>query len=212
VSGSETEPIDDVQADDLGGVALDAKGVLQFQVNGSFNLLSEIADGATDAEWNSRSFPAANMVGFTVWHGARTIDWAVNFVMRGGQELAERSEWRDVNIADALFGAGISRTAADMVARDVPRTRVSAYVGALRQDVLGWLAAVPNEHLSTPIDLKKRNAVKPEYMAPAVWAEVESLHDIPAWQFLTRPCMSHIRVHYGELTNQLETLRTAPSA
>ena len=60
--------------------------------------------------------------------------------------------------------------------------------------------------------MKGRHAAKPEYMAPAVWAEVEDLHGKPGWQFLARPSMSHIRVHYGELTSQLETLRTAPSS
>jgi hypothetical protein len=53
---------------------VDAKGLLQFQINGSFGLLTELADGASDAEWMARPFAAANLVGFTVWHCARTID------------------------------------------------------------------------------------------------------------------------------------------
>lgn len=79
---------------------------MQFQLNGSFKVLAELADGATDAEWVARSFPAANMVGFTVWHCARTIDWAVNCVMRGALELADRAEWQDLRVPNAMFGAG----------------------------------------------------------------------------------------------------------
>jgi hypothetical protein len=191
---------------------MDAKGLLQFQLNGSFNLLTEIAQDATDQEWKSRSFAAANPVGFTVWHGARTIDWAVNCVMRNQPELADHAQWNDIKVNDAVFGAGVSRETADAVAATVPRSRVAAYIAGLREDVLGWLADVPNDDLSATTDLKARHAAKPEYMAPAVWAEIESLDGIPGWQFLARPCMSHIRVHYGELTNQLETLRTAPPA
>ena len=71
---------------------MDAKGLLQFQLTGSFGLLKEIADSATDEEWKSRSFAAANPVGFIVWHGARTMDWAVNCVMRNRQELADQAE------------------------------------------------------------------------------------------------------------------------
>lgn len=40
---------------------MDAKGLPQFQLNGSFKVLAEPADGATDAEWGARSFPAANL-------------------------------------------------------------------------------------------------------------------------------------------------------
>jgi hypothetical protein len=188
---------------------MDAKGLLQFQVNGSFGLLTEVAEGASDAEWSARSVPQANLVGFTVWHCARTIDWAVNCVMRGAPELADLAEWQDVKVATAMFGAGASREIADAVARDVPRARVSAYVGALRQNVVAWLAAVPNDDLSSAVDLKARHVTKPEYTAPAVWEEVDDLDGIPGWQFLARPCVSHIRVHYGEIRSQLEALRAS---
>jgi hypothetical protein len=191
---------------------VDARGLLQYQLNGSFNLLIEIAEDATDAEWRSRSFPAANLVGFTVWHGARTIDWAVNCVMRGRLELADQPEWQDLNVAGAVFGAGVTRETADGVVDRVSRTRVAAYTRALRQEVLAWLGDLPNEDLAGTIDLKQRHAARPEYMAPAVWAEIENLDGVPGWQFLARPCMSHIRVHYGELTNQLEALRKGPPA
>jgi hypothetical protein len=191
---------------------VDAKGLLQFQLNGSFNQLTEIAEGATDAEWSSRTFAGANLIGFTVWHGARTIDWAVNCVMRNRQELADQPEWHDLKVVDGLFGAGVSRETADGVAESIPRTRVAAYIGALRQDVLSWLADLPNEDLSTTVDLKERHKAKREYMTPAVWAEVANLDGIPGWQFLARPCMSHIRVHYGEMTTQLEALRARTRA
>ena len=127
---------------------MDAKGLLHFQVNGSFGLLTEVAEGASDAEWSARSVPQANLVGFTVWHCARTIDWAVNCVMRGAPELADLAEWQDVKVAKAMFGAGASREIADAVAREVPRARVSAYVGALRQNVVDCFAVA--KQLSDP--------------------------------------------------------------
>lgn len=191
---------------------MDAKGLVQFQLNGSFKVLAELADGATDAEWGARSFPAANMVGFTVWHCARTIDWAVNCVMRGVPELVDRAEWQDLRVPHAMFGAGASRETADTVARTVPRARVAAYLDALRQDVVTWLADLPNDDLSGPVDLKARQMAKAEYMTPPVWQEIEDLNGIPGWQFLARPCANHVRVHYGEVTNQLGALRAAARA
>jgi hypothetical protein len=186
---------------------MDAKGLLQFQINGSFALLTELADGASDMEWKARSFPAANLVGFTVWHCSRTIDWAVNCVMRGAPELVDLAEWQDVGVAKARFGAGVSREAAGAVAHDVPRARVSAYLGALRENSIAWLAAVSNDDLSKPVDLKARLEGKRDYMTRSVWDEIVDLDGIPGWQFLARPCVSHIRVHYGEVTSQLEALR-----
>jgi hypothetical protein len=191
---------------------VDAKGLLQFQLNGSFGLLIEVAESASDAEWTARSFPSANMVGFTVWHCARIIDWSVNCVMRGNPELADRPEWHDLKVVDAMFGAGTSREVADGVARDVPRTRVSAYIKALREEVVAWFAALPNDDLSDAVDLRARHVAKPEYMTPAVWAELKDLDGIPGWQFLARPSMAHIRVHYGEVRSQLEAMRAAAQA
>jgi hypothetical protein len=188
---------------------VDAKGLLQFQVNGSFNLLGELAGDASDEEWKARSFPSANLIGFTVWHGARTMDWAVNCVMRGAPELADGAEWQDIRFPEAVFGAGAPRDAADAVARDVPRMRVAAYVDALRQGAVAWLGAVDNDDLSTAVDLKARHVAKPEYMQPNVWEEIEDLNGLPGWQFLARPCVSHIRVHYGEANTQLAALRSA---
>ena len=140
------------------------------------------------------------------------MDWAVNCVMRGAPELADGPEWQDVKVPEAVFGAGASRDAADAVARDVARTRVSAYLDTLRQGTIAWLAAVDNEDLSMPVDLKARHAAKPEYMTPHVWEELEDLDGLPGWQFLARPCVSHIRVHYGEATTQLGALRAAAQA
>jgi hypothetical protein len=191
---------------------MEAKGLLQFQMNGSFGLLTELADGTSDEEWKARWIPTANLVGFTVWHGARVIDWAVNCVMRGAPELADQGEWQDVGVAKAWFGAGASREAADAVARDVPRARVSAYLGALHEDSIAWLAAVSNDELSKPVDLKARHAEQRDYMTAAVWEEIEDLDGIPEWQFLARVCVSHIRVHYGEVTSQLEALRAGARA
>ena len=191
---------------------MDVKALLQIQLNGSFNLLTEMLEGMTDEEWRSRPFPGANLVGFTVWHCARTIDWAVNCVLRGSAELADLAEWREVRVAEAGFGAGASREAADSVAREVARTRVLEYMNAIRPEALSWFAAVSTDELSTQTDLRAAHAEKAEYMAPPVWAELNDLDGIPKWQFLARPCVSHIRVHYGEVKSQLEALRATVSA
>jgi len=104
----------------------DIKELLWFQLNGSFNLLTELARDTTDTEWTSRAFPHANLVGFTVWHGARTIDWTVNCVLRGGDEVAYAEEWSDISSEAAMFGAGTPRESADGVAMRIPGSGCSS--------------------------------------------------------------------------------------
>jgi hypothetical protein len=191
---------------------MDAKPILQFQLNGSFKVLAEVLEGMTDEEWKARPFPGANLMGFTLWHCARTIDWASNCVLRSSPELADQAEWRDLGVSGAAFGAGASREAADRVAQEVSRTRVLEYLNALRGEALAWLEAVAPDDLSVPTDLNASHAGKPEYMAPEVMEELEDLNGIPKWQFLARPCISHIRVHYGEMSAQLEAIRAGAPA
>jgi hypothetical protein len=186
---------------------VDVKPLLQFLLNGSFNLLKTTIEDLSDEEWSSRPVPDANRLGFTLWHCARTIDWAVNRVARGGSELVESDEWSDLQPDAAVFGAGVSRDRADAIATGVTRQRAASYVDALRREVVGWFESVGSDELVHPVDLKAANSGRPDYLAPAVWAEIEDLDGIPLWQFLARPSVSHIRVHFGEVTALLEAQR-----
>src|SRR5689334_1438560 len=122
---------------------MDVKPLLQFQLNGSFNLLGELAADTTDEEWRSNAHPEANRVGFTVWHCARTIDWAINRVLRGSTELVEDPEWSRVSEPVARFGAGASKAEADAVANEVSREATLGYLTALKAAALDWLGSTP---------------------------------------------------------------------
>jgi hypothetical protein len=195
-----------------GVLEMDARPLVQFQLKGTFGLLRELTNEATDEEWTSRPHPGANLIGFTVWHGARIVDWAVNCVLREREELADRPEWQDLKVPGGVFGAGVSRAVADQVAADVSRRRVAQYVDALSEDTMSWLAAAAAGELDGNTDLKALHAHKPEYMAPQVWEEIIHLDGIPKWQFAVRPAGNHIRVHYGEVSSQLESIRAAGAA
>jgi hypothetical protein len=170
-------------------------------------VLNEIVDSATDEEWKTRAYDGANLVGFTAWHAARTMDWAINCVLRGQTELADHHEWADLKVPGALFGAGATRDVADKVAVAVSRARVREYLAELRTGSMAWLEAVPEDELNEKTDLKSGRAARPEYMEHAVWQEISDLNGIPKWQFLARPGAMHVRVHYGEMTSQLQSLR-----
>jgi hypothetical protein len=183
------------------------KPLLEFLLNGSFKIVGEVIGGMSDEEWTSRAYPKANVVGFTLWHCARTIDWAVNTVGGGGDEMAEQPQWRDVKPAGSFFGAGLTAKEADAVARAVSRDRTKAYLDGLRTQVVEWFRALPPDELNRIVDLKSAEAPRGDHLEAVVWPEIEDLNGIPLWQFLARPCGAHVRVHYGEVTAQLQALR-----
>ena len=187
------------------------KTLLEFQLNGSFRILEEVIGGITDEEWTSRANGKANLIGFTLWHCLRTIDWTMG-VASGAGEVADQERWRDVKPKGAFFGAGVSREMADSIPRTVKRARANEYLGALRTQALDSLRALPSENLDRVTDLKTSGAHEPDHLQPVVWPEIEDLNGIPMWQFLARPAVSHVRVHFGEVNAQLEALRAAADA
>jgi len=183
---------------------MDAKVVLEFQLNGSFNLLKGIVDGTSDEEWLASAHPGANCVGFVVWHCLRTLDWALNRVGRSGEEVAEQQEWRDLDPPGAWFGAGTPKETADAIAASIGRARLAAYLDAVRAQALHWFTSLAPEELAQPVDLRAASAGRPAYLESPVWDQIEYLDGLPLWQFLSRPSISHIRVHDGALEAELE--------
>src|SRR2546421_7530183 len=169
-----------------------ARDILRFQLAGSFAQVAERIEATTDAEWDGRALPGGSKVGFVLWHCVRTADWAVNCALAGRPEVADEPAWRDrLGVAEGLFGAGIPGAVADALPGRVDRQAVLAYLDAVQASCLEWLDAVPEADLERPVDLESGVAAKAAYRQPGVWAEIESLNGIPAWQLLARPAISH---------------------
>ena len=175
------------------------RDVLEMQLAGSFNMLRERLDMLSDAQWATRAIPGTNLPGFTVWHAARTIDWGIHCAIQGVPEIADRAEWRDLGAADFAYGAGITAQEADQVAQSVSRHQVRGYLDAVQAAALAWLKARRDGDLDTVPEFEAHQGVKPRYRTPSVWAEVSDFVGKPTWQILARPCISHIRVHAGEI-------------
>jgi hypothetical protein len=184
--------------------------LLEFQLTGSFTLLDSLVNEISDQEWTSKPNRRANMVGFTIWHCLRTIDWAINRVAARRNELVIRTEWRDVRPDGAFFGAGATMESADRVARTVSRDRTRDYLSALRTESLAWLRETSDKDLDRLVDLNAADR-HADHLQPAVWPEVKDLDRIPVWQLLARPAISHIRLHCGEVEAQLQAMRAQSS-
>ncbi|HEY1419840.1 MAG TPA: DinB family protein [Candidatus Dormibacteraeota bacterium] len=186
--------------------------VLRLQLDASFNLIQGRLDGLTDEEWNARALPETSKPGFILWHCARTLDWAIHSALQGAPEVADRPRWRDSFPSGALYGAGISDVVADTLAGSVARGDVIEYLGEVRPSVMDWLEGQTDATLDAKVQLRANQQHRQEYLEPSVWAEVASLDGLPAWQFLTRPCISHIRVHMGEIEVLLQAIRSTSGA
>ncbi|TMD85575.1 MAG: hypothetical protein E6I78_08260 [Chloroflexi bacterium] len=183
------------------------KDLLNMQLAGSFNMLRDRLETVSDREWTTRNIPSTSLLGFTFWHGARIIDWGIHCAIRGVPEIADRPEWRRLRADELAYGAGITSEEADEVARSVSREDVAGYLDAIKEPALRWLGDRTDADLDHVPDLEGHQRVKPRYLTPAVWEEVSDLAGRPAWQILARPCVSHIRVHAGEIDILLQSLR-----
>lgn len=183
------------------------KDVLEMQLTGSFNMMRDRLATVSDSEWIDREIPRTSLIGFTFWHAARTIDWGVHCAIQGLPEVADRPEWRRLRAAELAFGAGITSEEADGVAQSVSRTDVAGYLDAVRGAALGWLRDRSDADLDRVPEFEAHQRVNPRYVTPPVWNEVSDFVGVPTWHILARPCISHIRVHAGEIDTLLQAMR-----
>ncbi|HVS04706.1 MAG TPA: DinB family protein [Candidatus Dormibacteraeota bacterium] len=183
------------------------KTLLELQLTGSLNILRDRLASVTDQEWIAREIPGTSLPGFTFWHAARIIDWGIHCAIQGVPEVADRPQWSGLHATELAYGAGISQQEADSVAHSVNPTDMVGYIAEVRQAALGWFGDLSDQDLDRAPDLEAHQRVKPRYLTPEVWSEVRDLAGLPTWQILARPCVSHIRVHAGEIDIVLQSLR-----
>jgi len=114
--------------------------------------------------------------------------------------------------SEAAYGAGVSTEEAERVASTVHKDDVRQYLAAVRDASLTWLTNTQPADLDQVPDLLGHQEANRRYLDPPVWAEVSSLAGLPAWQILARPCISHIRVHGGEIDMALQVVRARAKA
>ena len=187
-----------------------AAEVLEFQLLGSCRLVADAA-GAHTETWTARVSSGMSLPGFIVWHCARIIDWGVHTVVRGVPELGASPEWGARVRYDMGHGAGLTDAEADDIAATVRPEDVHAYALALQDLIAPWIHRATESELTAVPDLRGRNLFHPRYASQRAWEEIEGLEGVPAWQVLARPCISHIRMHMGEL-DVFSQLVQAPEA
>ena len=182
--------------------------MLLFLVGGSGALTRSSTEAFTDAEWIERAIPGTNPPGFTAWHMARTLDWAVQCGVRGVAEVASRPAYAALGVEFGV-GIGIAPEDAMSIARRMSRRAVAEYADSVTAESLRWLKSADEEELSRPTDLARNQAAFPVYRGVGHLEEVHDLLEIPNWMLILRPATSHIRVHRGELEVMAEAFHNS---
>ena len=187
------------------GAGMIAIEVLTLLVRGSGSLILEVTETFSEQEWTRRALPGTNPPGFTAWHMARTVDWAMETGVRGRPELITDPRFQSLD----GFGIGTGSTSEEAmaIARRMPRAAVGEYAGAVSAAAVEWLALIDEELLAKPNQLEKNQSAVDAYSVEGHLSEVKDLFGIPIWQLIVRPAGSHIRVHYGELELLAQAMR-----
>lgn len=202
-------------------------GLSWLQVNAIAMLLQQLetvsirlhhsAGDLTVAELTARPLAGINPLGFTVWHMARSQDWAVNTAIRDIPEVISRPPWSRSALAMPGIGTGFDLEEAVAVSQKVQMGPLLDYANAVHSDAVAWLGTVDESVLDEIPDVAAHDARHPEYQTPGFRAEMNSgpEHDdvvgrkggLPVWIFLTSVSVTHMHRHLGEVDLIKDVLR-----
>lgn len=179
--------------------------------------LHHSARDLTAAQLTARPLPGVNAVGFTLWHMARSQDWAVNTAIRDVPEVITQAPWRGSRIDVAGIGTGFDLESAADVAARMRLDELLAYADAVHAGIFDWLRLLDEAVLDEIPDVSAHDAHHPEYQTVGFRAEMDSgpEHDdavgrkggLPVWIFLTSVSITHLHRHLGEVDLLKDLLR-----
>jgi len=179
---------------------MQATTLIQAQLNGVHQLFHACADDLTETEWTTCALPKTNLPSFTLWHMARTRDWAVQTAIRGVPEVFAGERWAGWSgLAMAGIGAGFTLEQANEAGRSISRADVLTYADTVHSAIQIWLSRLSDDDLDTVPEMEAHMASYKAYQHPGFRAEIADLLGNPIWRLLIGPCSGHMREHLGEL-------------
>lgn len=200
---------------------MDALALLAQQLDTVNLRFNHSAGDLLPAELTARPLPEASPIGFTIWHMARSQDWAVNTAVRDVPEVVTRDPWRGSSLATPGIGTGFTMEEAAAVAARIALPEALAYADAVHRETLGWLKTLDEPFLDFIPDARAHDARHPAYQTPGFRAEMDGgpEHDdavgrkggLPVWVFLASVAVTHLHRHLGEVDLLKSVLRSRPA-
>lgn len=190
-----------------------ATDLLTRQFTSVNGILHDVAGDLTPTDLTTRILPGTNLLGFDLWHVARTQDWALQTLVRGVPELIDEPRWQGRGrLATHGIGVGLSEAQADDLARAVTLADILEYAGATHQAIVDWLASVSDDALAIQPDVPAHLARYPVYLEEPMRAEVPWMFERPqVWRCLA-PALGHVRDHLVEMDLLKRQLRARATA
>lgn len=179
---------------------MDASESLAAQIARVGDIVRDLSQRVDVPTSRARAFPGTNLIGFTLWHVARTVDWAINTMVRGTNEVAFDFGFEGPADARASqIGFGIALEEADAIAEATSPAQVAAYMELVVADAVGWLQTKPD--MSEQPDVVAHQPSFPGYRTSSYLEEVRSYEEARATTvlMLAGPVVGHARGHLGEI-------------
>jgi DinB superfamily len=162
--------------------------------------LQEIAGDLTPDELVTRALPSTNLIGFDLWHIARTQDWAAQTMARGVSEVIEDARWQSLGSPSRTgIGVGMTEAEADTLARSIALPNLLAYADTVHQTIVTWLATLSDDDLDAQPDVPAHIARHSSYLSDVMRAEVPWMYQQPPmWRCLS-PGLGHVREHLAQI-------------
>lgn len=189
-----------------------ATALMERQLGSVNQILHDLAQDLTPAESVTRALPRTNLIGFDLWHVARTLDWAAQTLARGVPEVIDETRWQGRGqLATHGIGVGMTEAQADALAHTLAIADILEYADATYHAVLTWLRQLPDEALESQPDVPTHLARYPVYLEPAMRAGVPWMFQSPPlWRCLA-PAIGHNRDHLAQIELLKQQLRARES-
>ena len=178
---------------------------LRWRIKGALTALAGLADSATPDEWTARPYPGANPIGFSMWHPAATVDWVVNRLIDGVEELRFGERWQGTAVGAMVVPFGMPPETATAIVEGSTGPEVADYLREVVDTVDRFLSRAGG--LDRVPETRRNMVGYPADRTGEFEEDAEWMWDAPVWMLLGRPAMGHLFMHLGEAEAGLEARR-----
>jgi hypothetical protein len=144
----------------------------------------------TSEEWNQTIEGTGNNIAFLVWHGVRTEDNILRFILQNRPTIWGDGNWHErLGLPPRVQGTGMPTEEARAI-RIVDPVLFMEYVEEVWREFEAYL-----------VDITDGGAELSERIVT-----VKPLGDMPAIQTIGQVCISHLFIHLGEIALLLATM------
>ena len=184
---------------------VNATQVLQQQLANTYSNVNDVVRQITDEEWLHRPYPGAPPLGFTAWHIAATVDWALNVWVQAGQELRATLDLPGINPASPPFG--MTEEDADAIAAGTNRDAALEYARVAYDAWAAWLDGLSDSDLDRVPGVPDHAVQLPQHRVDGYLEELAMMAGYSVARIVISPCNGHVRGHLGEIAMALSVLR-----